>query len=168
MKTKRHLLLSLKKKSGVISEVEAKELEKLEVEASKSDEDKKKEEEAAKKAADDAAAAAKAKEEEDKKKKEEEDKKKPAEEQKEGEAGTVTLEALASKIDSMAQNLQMCMEALAQMMDVEAPAAEEGEEAKAGEEAKEDEEKEEDLSDEEMEKALEAVVAELEELEADE
>lgn len=192
MKTKRHLLLSLKKKSATATAEELKELETLDAaEKACADDQAKKDEEAKKSAASDAAAAAKA--EEDKKKKEEADKaaadaaakaeadkKKPAEEQKADPAAgsAVTIEELSSKIDAISQNLQMVMEALANMMGEE-ETEESGEAEPAEGEAATDEQKadlvqdpnqkpkeEDDMTEEEMQKALEDVITEMEKLEA--
>jgi hypothetical protein len=182
MKTKRHLLLLLKKKSTQITEAEVKELS--EIEKACAEDDKKKEDEAkAKAAADDAAKAEadkKAKEEADKAAAEEAAKKKPAEEQKADPAasGAVTIEELSSKIDAISQNLQMVMEALANMLGEE-ETEESGEaEPKEGEAATDEQKaevvqdpnkkpkEEEDMSEEEMQKALEDVIAEMEQLEA--
>lgn len=170
MKTKRHLLLALKKKSGVaLTEVEAKELKDLETAAAtatKSDEDKKKEE------ADKAAADAKAKEdadkaEADKKAKEEAD---VAAKKKEGEGGTVTLESVAAQVSEIVQNMNTMMEALSQLLEVsaDAPAKEEKpaeEEKTPGEEEKPADE-EEEMTEDEMMKELEKTIDELESLDA--
>ncbi len=149
-KTKRHLILLLKKKSGVeLSHDEVKELMGLEP---KKEEDKKAEDEkpvVPEAKADDVVPP-------------KEDEEKP-EEKAEVTDGAVTIESLSSKVDAMLQNMQMMMEALANMMD--APVSEEkpAEEEKAEVEIECDDE--EDMTDEEMEKALADVVSEMEKLE---
>jgi hypothetical protein len=181
-KTKKHLLLSLKKKSGVITEAEQKELDTLEAEAAKAcaEDDKKKEEEA-KKAADEAAAKAKADEEAKKKADEEAKAKEEEAKKKEGEAGSVTMESLAAQIAEMSKNMNMIMEALSVVLESGAPVSEEAKEGEAVEGSEEevedemDEEKgdmevdseEEEMTEEEMEKELEKTIAELEALESE-
>ena len=126
--------------------------------------------EEAKKKADEAAAAAKA--EEDKKKKEEVDAAAKAEaekKQKEGEAGSVTLESLSSKIDQLTENLNMAMEALASLLEngtveQEAKGGEEDGSKKPEDEANSGDKQEDEMSEDEMEKELEKVTKELEEL----
>lgn len=166
-KNKRHLVLSLKKKSGVaLSDAEVKELLGIEGTEQKADDKKpedKDKEEAEKKAADEAA-------------KKEEDEKKPVPEKKADEsAPTMSIEDLGKAIAQIQENLNMLMEAMATMMDVPAEEAKVDpakEEEKKEEEVKEDEEEktshedeDADMTEEEMEKELEKTIAELETLE---
>jgi hypothetical protein len=160
-KSKRHLILTLKKKSGVeLSIEEAKELMGLEP---------KKEEEVKKPA--EAKAEDKPKEEEKKPEEKVCDDKPKEEEKKEAPAGgeAISMESLGAAIASLQENMNMLMEALATMMEGSsnaAPAEEAKTEDKPAEAAKEEEveseEEEKEMSEDEMEKELEKTIAELE------
>jgi hypothetical protein len=157
-KSKRHLILTLKKKSGVeLSHDEVKELMGLEPkkEEEVKPEDKKPQEEA--KACDD-----KPKEEE----KKVEEKADPAAEAPKA----MSMEDLGSAIAALQENMNMLMEALATIMEGNAAPAP-ADEAKAEDKPEEEkevevevstEDEEEEMSEDEMEKELEKTIAELE------
>lgn len=171
-KSKRHMILALKKKSGVqLSDAEVKELLGIEGVEEKKPEDKPKVE-------DKPAAAAPAAKPEDKPA---EDKPKEDDKKKDGDpaaAPTMSIDDLGKALATMQENMNMIMEALASLMDSEGaedPAEEKpAEEGKGDDAAKDpkkedkpaDEEEDKEMNEDEMEKELEKTIAELESFES--
>lgn len=148
-KSKRHMILSLKKKSGVqLSDSEIKELLGIENQEVKEPEKKPEEKPAAPAAT------------------EEKPEEKPEDKTKEVDpsaAPSLSLEDLGAAVATLTENVNMIMEAIATMMDgqsTEVPAAAPAEEAKADD--KPADEEEEEMTEDEMEKELEKTIAELE------
>lgn len=156
-KSQRHLILSLKKKSGVqLSDSEIKELLGIEGVEEKKPEDEPKKEEPKKE---------EPKKEEMKTEDKPKEEVKPKEEEKKDghEAGSApTIEGLAASIAQLTENVNMIMEAMAAMMEGAAPAP--AEEAKTEEETEEEKKPEEDadMTEDEMEEELKKTISELE------